>query len=177
MFICTTYIFFLHILFTALFGEAINYYKWILVGYFNLLYWMNILCVFGVTCATCCVAPAKPMKGSSSGFLRQQLWSMWSHNTGSSKCFSILFYFNFKKVFLWFYLRWKTLFTNCEKFKNIILFIDYIKFYPQTFHYYIYIYIYSFEYLFFNFLSYNLLFILILVFIFIIVICFSLILF
>jgi hypothetical protein len=32
----------------------------------------------------------------------------------------------------------KTLFRNCEKFRNIILFADYIKFGPQTFDYYIY---------------------------------------
>jgi len=42
-----------------------------------------------------------------------------------------------------------------EKFRNIILFADYIKFGPQTFdcYIYIYIYIYCFEYLFFNFIS------------------------
>jgi hypothetical protein len=33
---------------------------------------------------------------------------------------------------------WKTLFGNCEKFKNVILFADYIKFVPQTFDCYIY---------------------------------------
>jgi len=33
----------------------------------------------------------------------------------------------------------KTLSESCEKFKNIILFADYIKFGPQTFDYYIYI--------------------------------------
>jgi hypothetical protein len=32
-----------------------------------------------------------------------------------------------------FYFRRKTLFENCEKFRNIILFADYIKFDPQTF--------------------------------------------
>jgi hypothetical protein len=32
----------------------------------------------------------------------------------------------------------KTLFESCEKFKNIILFADYIKFGPQTFDCYIY---------------------------------------
>jgi hypothetical protein len=33
----------------------------------------------------------------------------------------------------------KTLSGSCEKFKNVILFADYIKFDPQTFDYYIYI--------------------------------------
>jgi len=37
---------------------------------------------------------------------------------------------------------WKTLSESCEKFKNVILFADYIKFGPQTFDCYIYIYIY-----------------------------------
>jgi len=32
----------------------------------------------------------------------------------------------------------KTLFESCEKFKNIILFADYIKFGPQIFYSYIY---------------------------------------
>ena len=34
---------------------------------------------------------------------------------------------------------WKTLSRSCKKFKNIILFADYIKFAPQTFDCYIYI--------------------------------------
>ena len=33
---------------------------------------------------------------------------------------------------------WKTLSGNCEKFRNVILFADYIKFGPQTFDCYIY---------------------------------------
>jgi hypothetical protein len=37
-----------------------------------------------------------------------------------------------KKV-LSFYFEWKTLSLSCEKFRNIILFADYIKFGPQTF--------------------------------------------
>jgi hypothetical protein len=37
--------------------------------------------------------------------------------------------------------RPKTLSGSCEKFKNIILFADYIKFSPQNFNCYIYIYI------------------------------------
>jgi len=41
-----------------------------------------------------------------------------------------------KKVF--FYFGQKTLSENCEKFRNIILFADYIKFGPQTFDCYIY---------------------------------------
>ena len=36
----------------------------------------------------------------------------------------------------------KTLSGNCEKFRNVILFVDYIKFGSQTFDCYIYIYIY-----------------------------------
>jgi len=39
---------------------------------------------------------------------------------------------------------WKTLSESCEKFRNIILFIDYIKFSPQTFDCYIYIYLFFF---------------------------------
>jgi hypothetical protein len=41
------------------------------------------------------------------------------------------------KVFF-FYFWWKTLFESCEKIKNIILFVGYIKFDPQTFDSYIY---------------------------------------
>jgi hypothetical protein len=37
----------------------------------------------------------------------------------------------FRKVFFFYFGR-KTLFRSCEKFKNIILFADYIKFGPQT---------------------------------------------
>jgi hypothetical protein len=33
---------------------------------------------------------------------------------------------------------WKTLSGSCEKFRNVILFADYIKFGPQTFDCYIY---------------------------------------
>jgi hypothetical protein len=43
----------------------------------------------------------------------------------------------FKKVFS-FYFGQKTLSGSCEKFRNIILFVDYIKFGPQTFDCYIY---------------------------------------
>ena len=46
-----------------------------------------------------------------------------------------------RKVFS-FYFGWKILFGSCEKFRNVILFADYIKFGPQTFDCYIYIYIY-----------------------------------
>jgi len=42
-----------------------------------------------------------------------------------------------KKVFS-FYFRRKTLSESCEKFRNVILFADYIKFSPQTFDCYIY---------------------------------------
>jgi hypothetical protein len=44
-----------------------------------------------------------------------------------------------RKVFS-FYFGWKTLSGSCEKFRNVILFADYIKFGPQTFNCYIYIY-------------------------------------
>jgi hypothetical protein len=44
----------------------------------------------------------------------------------------------FRKVFS-FYFLWKTLSGSCEKFRNVILFADYIKFGPQTFDCYIYI--------------------------------------
>jgi uncharacterized membrane protein len=37
----------------------------------------------------------------------------------------------FRKVFSFYFGR-KTLFGSCEKFKNVILFIDYIKFGSQT---------------------------------------------
>ena len=50
-----------------------------------------------------------------------------------------------RKVFF-FYFGGKTLSENCEKFRNVILFTDYIKFGLQTFDCYIYIYIYCFEY-------------------------------
>ena len=43
----------------------------------------------------------------------------------------------FRKVFFFYYGR-KTLSGSCEKFRNVILFADYIKFGPQTFDYYIY---------------------------------------
>jgi hypothetical protein len=46
----------------------------------------------------------------------------------------------FRKIFS-FYFRQKTLSGSCEKFKNVILFADYIKFDTQTFDCYIYIYI------------------------------------
>jgi len=51
-----------------------------------------------------------------------------------------------KKVFF-FYFRWKTLFTNFKKFRNVMLFADYIKFDPQTFD----CYIFCFESFFFQF--------------------------
>ena len=37
-----------------------------------------------------------------------------------------------------FYFGWKTLFKNCKKFKNILLFVDYIKFVIQSFDYFIF---------------------------------------
>jgi len=54
-------------------------------------------------------------------------------------------YFSVKKNLVWFPEKcfpekfgWKTLSGSCEKFKNIILFADYINFGPPTFDYYIY---------------------------------------
>ena len=52
----------------------------------------------------------------------------------------------FRKVFF-FYFGWKTLFKSCEKFRNVMLFTDYIKFDPQTFD----CYIFCFESSFFQF--------------------------
>jgi hypothetical protein len=52
----------------------------------------------------------------------------------------------FKKVFS-FHFGQKILSGTCEKFRNVILFADYIKFGPQTFDCYIYIYIYIYIYL------------------------------
>jgi len=42
-----------------------------------------------------------------------------------------------RKVFFFYFGR-KTLSRSCEKFKNIILFVDYVKFDPQTFDCYIF---------------------------------------
>jgi hypothetical protein len=42
-----------------------------------------------------------------------------------------------RKVFS-FYFGWKTLSKSCKNFKNIILFVDYVKFGPQTFDCYIF---------------------------------------
>ena len=54
-----------------------------------------------------------------------------------------IFFFISRKVFS-FYFERKTLSESCEKFRNVILFADYIKFDPQTFDLYIYIYILNF---------------------------------
>jgi len=80
----------------------------------------------------------------------------------------------YMKVFSFYFGR-KTLSRSCEKFKNILLFVDYIKFDIQFFYYYIF----CFEFLSISSLRiwFNLIFISILVFILLIVICFSLILF
>jgi hypothetical protein len=77
----------------------------------------------------------------------------------------------FRKVFSFYFGR-KTLFRSCEKFRNIILFVDYIKFGPQTFDWYIFCLNFFFQFyplkfdFYINFDPY-----------FMIVICFSLILF
>jgi hypothetical protein len=61
----------------------------------------------------------------------------------------------FRKVFS-FYFRRKTLSGSCEKFRNVILFVDYIKFDPQTFNCYIYIYILFWIFVFqFHLLEFN----------------------
>ena len=80
----------------------------------------------------------------------------WKHFPVKEK-FSLVF----RKVFF-FYFGHKTLSRSCEKFRNIILFVDYNKFDHQTFD----CYIFCFEFFFFNFTPYNLIFILTLVLIF-----------
>jgi len=80
-----------------------------------------------------------------------------------------------RKVFS-FYFGLKTLSRSCEKFKNIILFVDYVKFGPQTFD----CYIFCLNFFFSNSslkIWFNLIFILTLILIFMIVIYFSLIIF
>jgi hypothetical protein len=81
----------------------------------------------------------------------------------------------FKKVFSFYWGR-KTLSRSCEKFRNIILFANYVKFSPQTFDCYIFC-----LNLFFSISSlkiwFNLIFILTLILIFMIIIYFSLIIF
>ena len=79
-----------------------------------------------------------------------------------------------RKVFS-FYFRRKTLSRSCEKFRNVMLFANYIKFGPQTFDYYIF----CFEFFLISSLTiwFNLIFISTLVLIFMIAICFSLIIF
>jgi hypothetical protein len=71
-----------------------------------------------------------------------------------------------------FYFGNKIFFRSCKNFRNVMLFVDYIKFDPQTF----YCYIFCFESFFFSIspleIWLNLIFILILVLVFIIVICF-----
>jgi len=58
-----------------------------------------------------------------------------------------------RKVFS-FYFELKTIFGSCEKFRNVILFVDYIKSGPQTFDCYIFlfrIFVFQFHPLEFNF--------------------------
>jgi len=83
----------------------------------------------------------------------------------------------FKKVFSFYFGR-KILYRSCEKFRNILLFVYYIKFDPQSFD----CYIICFESFFFSSISsfrisFNLTFISTLILILLIIICFSLILF
>ena len=81
----------------------------------------------------------------------------------------------YKKMFF-FYFEWNILSRSCEKIRNIILFVDYIKFDPQFF----FCYIFYFEF-FFPMSSiriwFNSIFILTLILIFMIIICFTLIIF
>jgi len=92
------------------------------------------------------------------------------------KCFSVKEKFGlvFRKVFFFYFGR-KTLSKSCEKFRNVMLFADYIKYGPQTFDCYLIFLI------FFSISSigiwFNLIFICTLVLIFMIVTCFSLIIF
>jgi hypothetical protein len=59
--------------------------------------------------------------------------------SGQRETFSVKEKFGliFRKVFSFYFGR-KTLSRSCENFKNIILFVDYIKFGPQTFDCYIF---------------------------------------
>jgi hypothetical protein len=50
-----------------------------------------------------------------------------------------------RKVFSFYFGR-KTLCRSCEKFKNILLFADYIKFDPQTFNCYIFFLFFFFQF-------------------------------
>ena len=70
------------------------------------------------------------------------------HFSVTGKHFSVKGKFGliFKKVFSFYFGR-KTLFRSCEKFRNIILFADYIKFDPQTFDYYIYCFDFFFNFI------------------------------
>jgi hypothetical protein len=73
----------------------------------------------------------------------------------NKKYFSIKVKFDMvsKKIFS-FYFERKILFRNYEKFRNVMLFADYIKFGPQTYD----CYIFCFEYFIFHFhpLEFNL---------------------
>jgi len=80
----------------------------------------------------------------------------------------------FRKVFSFYFGR-KTFSRSCEKFRNIILFADYIKF-SQTFNWYIFC-LNLFFLISFLKIWFNLIFILTVVLIFMIVICFCLIIF
>jgi len=80
-----------------------------------------------------------------------------------------------RKIFF-FYFEWKTLIRSCKFFRNIILFVDYIKFDPQTFDYYIFCFDFFFSVSSLR-IWFNLIFISTLVLIFMIIICFSLVIF
>jgi hypothetical protein len=107
------------------------------------------------------------------GFLKT-IFQTFLHLFVITKVDQMKIWFSFRKVF--FYFGRKTLSRSCEKFRNIMLFTDYIKFSLQSFD----CYIFCFE-IFFSISSliiwFNLIFISTLVFIFMIFICFSLIIF
>ena len=73
---------------------------------------------------------------SKTGFrkITFQTFLCLTENTFQSKKF---FFLVSRKVFS-FYFGWKTLSGSCEKFRNVILFTDYIKFGPHSFNYYLF---------------------------------------
>jgi hypothetical protein len=80
----------------------------------------------------------------------------WKIFSGKKKYFPVKGKFSLisRKVFSFYFGR-KTLSRSCEKFRNVILFADYIEFGPQTFDCYIYIlfwiFVFQFHPLKFNF--------------------------
>jgi hypothetical protein len=64
------------------------------------------------------------------------------------KCFSVKEKFGlvFRKVFFFYFGR-KTLSKSCEKFRNVMLFADYIKYGPQTFDCYLFFFNFFFNFI------------------------------